>query len=240
MGYATKQEVTQALANALTEGNPADPGIPFPMTSIGHSITDTVPDEELEQYIRWADSNIDAAVSSVYVVPLSRVNLGSFALAMDVTAGDNYCILYDTTRFNPGDVVLIRNDSSWQELTIDDVPSKSRLNFTGPISSSYLAVDTNIERISYPDPIPKVSAKLAAAHLYDKHFAAQQEGNQSEFGNKLRKAAYAELNQVLSGAIRLSITDASRLRGRRYYNPALDDVFTTKAEPGKTWINPEG
>jgi hypothetical protein len=239
MGYATKQEVIQALANAMTEGNPAGPGVPFPMTSIGHSITDTLPDEDIEQYIRWADSNIEAAISSIYVIPLKRVNLGWFQLAMDVTAGATYCILYDTTRFNPGDVVLIRNESTWQELTIDSVPSKSRLNFTGAISSSYLAVDTKIERISYPDPIPKLSAKLAAAHLYDKHFAAQQEGNQSEFGVKLRKAAYAELNQILSGAIRLSMGDGSRLRGRRYYNQALDDVFFTKAEAGKTWINPE-
>jgi len=239
MGYATKQEVIQALANALTEGNPAMPGVPMPITSIGHSVTDTVPDEEFEQYIRWADSNIDAAISSVYVIPLNRVNLGGFQIAMDVTAGAAYCILYDTTRFNPGDVVLIRNASDWQELTISEVPSRSRLNFTGPISASYLAVDTKIERISYPDPVPKVSAKLAAAHLYDKHFAAQQEGNQSEFGVKLRKAAYAELNQVLSGAIRLAISDGSRIRGRRYYNQALDDVFFTKAEAGKTWINPE-
>jgi hypothetical protein len=239
MGYATKQEVIQILANAMTEGNPAGPGVAMPVTSIGHSITDTIPDEDIEQYIRWADSNIEAAISSVYVVPLKRINLGGFQLAMDVTAGAVYCILYDTTRFNPGDVVLVRNASTWQELTIDVVPSHSRLDFTGPISASYLAVDTKIERISYPDPIPKISAKLAAAMLYDKHFAAQQEGNQSEFGTKLRKASYAELNQVLSGAIRLSVSDGSRVRGRRYYNQALDDVFSTAAEASKTWINPE-
>src|SRR5262245_25775493 len=129
MGYSTKGEVILALANALSSGNPPGSTI-VPITSIGKSITDTVTDAEMQQYIRWADDNIDATLGSTYRTPLKRVNLGSFQLGVDVTAGDTFVILLDATRFIEGDVVLIRDDVNSQQLTVLDIPSDVRLNFT--------------------------------------------------------------------------------------------------------------
>ena len=219
----------------MTSGNPASPGSVMPVTSIGHSLTDTVPDEVLYQYIRYADQNIDATISSIYRTPLERVNEGTYQLGLDITAGDEYAILKDATKFIEGDVVLIRDDVNWQEMTIDTIPTEFKITFTEPVTSSYLAVTARVERIRYPDPIPKVSARLASAAIYDKYFAAQVEANSSEFGKHLRNLAYQDLNAILAGTIRLNAADANIFMGRRYYNHALDDVFSTKSEP-KEWF----
>ena len=56
-------------------------------------------------------------------------------------------------------------------------------------------------------------------------------------GRCYRGQAYQSLNMILSGAIRLLIADANQLVGRKYYNPALDDVTSTKAEAGKNFLS---
>lgn len=238
MGYSTRAEFEQALANALTTANPDPDAITntINIIDIGNSISSTISETEVQQYIRWADENIDAWLRDIYRTPLKRVNRGSFPLAMDVTAGDTYVIIADSTRFNAGDIVLIRDSSNSQELTIDSTPSTSRINFTLPITASYLATDTNVERIRYPDPIPKVSARLAAAYFFDKHFSSQQEPNQSEYGKYLRTLAYSDINLVTSGKIRLDIPESGEYIGRRYYNMVLDDVPSSRANPGDEWL----
>jgi len=242
MGYSTKTEVVIALANAISSGNPAPGPLGLiPITSIGKTVTDTVPDSDIQQYIRWADENIDATISSIYLVPLHRINEGTFRLAMDATAGDSQLVLEDATKFIEGDVILIRDDVNQQELTVasfSTISPETTILTTPVLLHSYLATTAKVERIRYPAPIPKISARLAAAILYDKHFAAQVEANQSEFGKALRALAYMDLNQILAGAIRLKIADAHRYMGRRYYNHGLDDVLSTKAEAGKKWFDP--
>lgn len=235
MAYATVTEAKIALANALTSGNPSAIG-PQPITDIQNTITNTIPVSEFVQYIRWADQEIDAIISSIYKVPLKRVNVGSFKLAVDVVVGDGLTpataiVLEDATKFLPEDIFYLRNSISLEKLTIVSVLDEHRITTTTPALNGYLAVDSTIERIRYPDPIPLVSAKLSAAHLYDKYFAAQVEGNKSEYGVRLRQDAIDDLNGVLSGSVRLLLADANRYVGRRYYNPALDDAFNTRADP---------
>ena len=247
MGYSTKAEVVEALANALSQGSPENAGALVSVTTVGKLVSDTVSDEQLYQYIRWSDENLDAAISSIYNVPLKRVNRGSYDLAMDVTAGDIMALLSDATRFTIGDTVLIRNESTgeFQELVISATPvtiyvGMIELDFTTPIILSYPMLTSKIERIRYPEPIPKMSARLAAAYLYDKHFAAQVQGNQSDFGKYLRELVYQDLNGILAGTVRLLIPDAGMLVGRRYYNPALDDVISTRSKPGDAWYKVGG
>jgi hypothetical protein len=236
LGYCTKQEVINALAQAMTSGNPATTGTLVPITTIGNSLTSTISDEEAFQYIRWADEEVDSKISSIYRVPLTRVNQGAFPLFSDATTGDEYVILVDATRFTEGDVVLIRDGTNWQEMIVAEYTNSTTLNFTTPLANGYVAAETKIERIRYPEPIPLISARLAAAHLYDKHFMAQQEGNESNYGKALRGEAYADLNGVLSGVVRIRVPDANRYTGMRYANGALFNVLPTKAEAGKEWF----
>lgn len=238
MGYSTRQEVIDALANALSRGNPQAGGGTgrVDIIGIGNTLSSTVPEETLQQYIRWADENIDAWLGGTYTTPFYRVNRGSFIVASDITAGDTFVLIDESTRFNQGDVILIRDGTNSQELTVTAVPSSQRLDLSTPIVNSYMAAPTRVERLKYPDPIPKISARLAASNVYDKYYAAQVDGNKSDVAAALRKKAYADLNGILSGAIKLYIADATEFMGRRYYNPALDDNFSTRAKPGDQWI----
>jgi hypothetical protein len=241
MGYCTKQELIQALANALSQGNPTTPGTLVPITSIGNMVTDTVGDDQIFQYIVWADENIDASISSIYETPLTRINLGSYPLAADITAGDDFLLLQDVTRFTEGDLILLRDRDAGlsQQLTIETIPSTIKLTFTTPITNSYSMNTGKVERIRYPDPIPKMSARLAASYLYDKHFAAQVDGNKSDFGKHLRDMVHSDMNGIMAGTIRLAVPDAGKYVGRRFYNHALDDVIATKAKPGEKWFGGE-
>lgn len=235
MGYSTQTEVVQILANALARANPAVNG-PSPITSIGNTLTSTVATSDFIQFMRWADQQIDGAIGNMYQVPLKRVNVGNYQLAMDVTAGDMQVVLDDATFFLPEDIVVIRDSSGSQELSVLSIPDDNTLTFAVPVSDSYLAVSARVQRIRYPDPIPQVSSMLAASKFYDKYFAAQVEGNKSEYGNRLKNDAYDSLDQVLSGVIRLVVPDANNYTGKRFYNPALDDVINTSAEAGKSWF----
>lgn len=233
MGYSLKAEVVQALANALSQGSPNAPGTLVDLVTVGKLVSDTVNDSELFQYVSWADQKIDAAIVNIYQTPLDRVNLGSFELANDIVAGDTSIIMPDVTRFTIGDIILVRDSTSgqFQQVVIQDMPNENTLILTTPLVNSYSALTTKIERIRYPDPIPLISARMAAAYLYDKHFAAQVEGNESDYGKYLRQQAFQDLENILMGVERLKVADAGRYVGRRYYNHALDDVIATKAKP---------
>jgi hypothetical protein len=253
MGYSVKYEVVQALANALSKGNPAGTG-PVNITEIGHTLSSTVTDDELAQYIRWADEQIDGAISSMYRVPLRRVNKGTFHLALDAAIGDMSLVMEDASRFTEGDAIILRQDPvSEENLVVPQTvcvappvtppppnfatpPDSRRVCLWLPLAYAYSVNLARVERVRYPDPISKISAKFAASYLYDRHFAAQQEGNKSDFGKALRGEAKQEVNGILSGAIRLLVADANMLVGRRYYNPVLDDAPGTAAEPGKAWF----
>lgn len=232
MGYTTKEEVIMVLANALTQGSPSTPGTLVDLTTIGKQVTDAVSDEQLYQYIRFADQGIDAAISSIYRTPLQRINRGTFELAADVTIGDTHVHLTDATRFTVGDTCMIRERSLSQKQTLTVVSiSGDILSFgTTPITSGYSRLTARVERILYPDPISKISAKMAAATLFDKHFAAQVDGNQSEFSKVVRGQAIQDLNNILSGTIRLDVPDISWFVGDRYCNTGLHNIVKTYAK----------
>jgi hypothetical protein len=254
MGYATRYEVEQALANALTSGNPEGGGV-IDIVDIGNTLSDTVTESEMAQYIRWADEQIDGVISSIYRVPLNRVNKGTFRLADDAVAGNQFLLLRDASRFTEGDVVVIRDEPYQEEnlvvpqsqcvtptvpappANLPEPPDSHRLCLWLPLSHSYGMNSARVERVRYPDPIPKISARIAASFVYDKHFAAQVEGNKSEYGRFLRTEAKQQLNLVLSGVIKLLVNDANDFVGRRYYNPALDDVTSTRGEAGQNFLS---
>jgi hypothetical protein len=255
MGYATIPEVILALANALTSGNPDLDSGAVPITEIGKKISATVTDDEIAQYVRWADENINGAISSIHRIPLKRVNKGTFRLKADAVAGDTDIMVEDANDFTEGDVIVLNQgplcDQNLVILQSTCVPATSPPpppNFAEPPHPRRVCLwlplprsfDMNLARVckvGFPDPVPKISAKMAASYLYDRRFAAQQEGNKSDFGKVLRGQAYQTLNMILSGATKLLIADANQLVGRRYYNPALDDVMDTRAEPNKQFLS---
>jgi hypothetical protein len=89
-----------------------------------------------------------------------------------------------------------------------------------PFTKEFIFENTVAQRIGYSDPIPLISARFAAANLYDKHFASQVSPNISDYGKNLRNLGESDLNSVVNGRIRLI---GQTWLGRRFFNPALLD-----------------
>jgi hypothetical protein len=227
MGYSTEAQVTDILANALTRGTTNTPGMPVNIINIGDQVRDSVSSTTFVQYIRWADEEIDSALSVIYQTPLKRIVKGEFELLADVTAGDLSIFVEDTSRFLTGDMVNVTDRLTHEKKIVDTVVDETEMTVTIAFGSSFLASGTVLQRVGYPDPVSLASARFAAANLYDKYFASQSNVNMSDYGNKLRLMAENDLNSILNGRVRLY---GQRILGRRFFNPALLDTNTIQSQ----------
>ena len=91
-----------------------------------------------------------------------------------------------------------------------------------PIQYAFDAIVTRIIRVCYPSPIPLVSARKAAANIYEKYFMAQTDPAESDYGKMLRKLARSDINNILNGR---TILHAQKRIGNRFYNSNLDDRY---------------
>lgn len=225
MGYTTSALVRDILANALTRGTPA--AMPVDIINIGDQIADTIDTDTLVQYIRWADEQLDSAMSVIYQTPLKRVVKGEYEILADIVAGVVTVSIEDSTRFFTKDILIVTDRVTSEKKTVDTIPDETSLTTEAIFANSFLASNTLVQRLGYPDPIPLASARMAAANLYDKHFAAQANPNMSDYGNQLRGMAENDLNSILNGRVKLY---GQRILGRRFFNPALLDVNAIASE----------
>jgi len=72
----------------------------------------------------------------------------------------------------------------------------------------------------YPPPIVLITARLAAANVYDKIVMSQQEPNVSVWGKNQRALAFDDLRQIQSGIVRLR---GQTLEGMRFVPQELFD-----------------
>lgn len=219
MGYTTQTLVEDILANALTRGSPS--GMPVNIINIGNQLRDTVTTSTMIQYIRWADEEIDAALSVIYQVPLKRIIRGEFEILGNIPVGGVTIAIEDSNRFYVGDIVLVTNNITSEKKTISAISDDNTMTVSVAFTNAFLASNSVVKRLGYPDPIPVISARRAAANLYDKKFAAQVSPNMSDYGKELRGMAENDLNSILNGRIRLI---GQKWLGRRFFNPALLDV----------------
>jgi len=228
MGYSTINEVSNVMANALTSGKIEAGGVmPFEIINIGSLPTSTVSESTILQHIRWADQTIDGHVSSMYHIPMKRVVIGEYEILIDIATGDTSISIEDSTRFDKGDMITITDGDSAERKIIDSIPNETTIELTTAVANSYLIANTGIQRLRYPDPIPRMSSMYAAASLFDKFFSADQEPNVSEYGTKLRELFKNDLNGILNGRILLR---GQRQTSRRFFNPTLLDTPNVASE----------
>jgi len=219
MGYATQALVEDILANALTRGT--TDGMPVSIINIGNDLRDTVGTSSLIQYIRWADEQVDSALSVIYKVPLKRIVKGEFEILAGITAGDATFYMEDTSRFFVGDIIIVTDRTNTEKKVISSITDETTVVVSVAFTNNFLTTNTSVQRLGFPDPIPLVSARFAAANLYDKKFAAQVSPNMSQYGNTLRSMAENDLNSVMNDRVKLY---GQKWLGRRFFNPALLDV----------------
>lgn len=226
MGYSSVSLVERILAQALTSGTPNDLGEPVDLLKIGNVLdTNLIPLSNVEQYIQWADSQIDSTISQLYTTPLCEHADFESKLLSDINDYNDFLITSNSCPFYPGDKLLLTDGEVEERIVVESIADTDDRNvFTTvtPILISFSALNTRVLRLEYPDPIPLTSARLAAANIYDKYFMAQSSPNESDYGKILRNLARADINNILNGR---TILHGQHRIGRRFYNSTLSDRY---------------
>lgn len=227
MGYCSRADIENVISQALTTANPEQglSGVPADLTSIGRRFkVRLVTLETSDYYIRLADSHINAALSQQYVTPLHEVCTHETVLAEDINEYSDNLVLYEIGDIWVGQKLVIVDPDNEEQVIVASVTDNTVTPET-PTANLYDAADTRVLRIQFPNPIPFISARLAAAAIYDKYATAQSEPGKTEYGQWLRQQAMEELDNIREG--RTILDDIERV-GWRFANPNLVDRYTLK------------
>lgn len=227
MGYCDTTDIETVLNQALTTANPVQglTGVPADLTSIGNRLkVRLVTTDSANFYIRLADSHINAALSQQYETPLHEVTTFTGRMTIDIDEYSDTIELFDAGDLSVGQYLIVTDGEHLEKVKIQSI-SETTVTPVTPVSNLYDASSTRILRIQFPDPITFISARLAAAAIYDKYATAQQEPGKTEFGQMLRRQAYEELDNVREGR---TILHGIERKGWRFANPNLLDRYTVK------------
>ena len=225
MGYCTQTDIENVMAQALTSATASSPdtfGTLGPLINIGNTLDkNLVPDSSVDYYIQMADREIDAALSELYNTPFCELSNFETVFYSDIYEYNPYIVTEKACPLMVGDNVIIIGDGQEERHVIDEVIS-SMVFSTEEEIGYYFSADSRVVRVSYPDPIRFISARKAAATLYDKYFSSESSPNTSKFGDYLRQLAFNDINNILNGT---TILHGQHRIGRRFYNSNAVDQY---------------
>jgi hypothetical protein len=234
--YCTPNQVEKVLAQSMTSASAsslaASTTTPIKFGQVGTRMAPSLFTTDIvSYYIRLADSHIDAALSQMYATPLPELCDLQMVLAADI---DEYSTTIRVSRalnLGPGDVLVITDGTNTDRIEVDTVTAPDVVTPIAMPTSLYdksSTSGTRVLRVSVPNPIPFLSARLACAGLFDKYYASAQEPGKTEYGQKLRDLVNDELNNIREG--RTILTGVKRI-GWRFANPNLVDRYGLKKPP---------
>jgi hypothetical protein len=236
MGYCTVYEVDLVLAQALTSSRPYSGTSRIELINIGN-VRDpsTIPDELIEYFIELAGSEIDGALSQMYVTPLIRCINGQWYLQTDLDEYSQQVVMTDAVHIVPGEEIIIRDDDTDTEEPhiVQTVIDQYTIETMSAIINIFPADSTRVMRIMFPPPVNQIAARIAAANIYDRYFSAQASPNISDYGKEMRRMATAELNNILNG--RIWLKRQTRI-GDRFASPYLDSNYALR-KPIEGWAS---
>lgn len=226
MGYSTQRQVLDIMANALTSG------VAAPQTSGRQLLNDrdvsktfrpnNIDPSLVNQFGIWADEEINAALSEMYIVPFLEKADTEFELLFDLDTYNDVIRINNALVLMPGDVILFIDDEFEERHVISEVVNSTTIELEEALIGSFLAVSTRIVRVKFPQTITLISARLTAAAIFDKMFSAQVNPGVSEYGKALREWARIDLNNILNGR---TILHGQKRIGHRFFNPNLRDRY---------------
>jgi len=230
MGYCTQAQVESVLAQALTSAtNRVTNGDKVPLIGFGNSIDpNTISTAVVDQYIQWADEEIDGMLSEMYEVPLCEKSDLELALLFDIGEYNLEIELDKAKNLVPGDVLVFFDDVQEERHIVESVSNETVVELTEPLIGLYSMDDTRVVRVKFPTPISVISARFTAANIYDKYFASQVSPNTSEYGKRLRQLGLRDVNNILNGR---TILHGQKRIGHRFFNPNLRDRYRLPGIP---------
>jgi len=226
MGYCTRIDIENIIAQSLTSATAPTPDSITSTSSllnIGNTFNrNLVTYDVIDSYIRIADSEIDATLSELYRTPLEEKVDVEASLFSPIYEHNSYLILDKIIPLTAGDQIIIVDGDVQERHVISEIVSESTYSTEEEIQYDFPA-DSRVVRVTFPSPLRWISARLSAASIYDKYFAAESSPNTSTFGKLLRDLAQSDLQNILNGII---ILHGGLRIGRRFWNPNLADQYS--------------
>jgi hypothetical protein len=157
----------------------------------------------------------------LYRVPFCQTADFETTLFANIDEHSLNIVLEEVCPLSVGDVVILTDGTNEERHTIDNVLTTTMFGTELEIGFDFVA-GARLIRVSYPDPIRYISARLSSSVIYDKYFSAEVSPGTSRYGQYLREIAYQELNNVLNGR---TILHGQERIGRRFYNPNLVEQY---------------
>jgi hypothetical protein len=181
---------------------------------------------EIIEFIKYAQQEIDARLRPIYVCPLRRIKIHETGILNYAPSGTDVKIsVHDSGPFAKGQLVRLQSECEYEGSTIKEVPNLSQL----VLASTNVAYDSEnlISILEFPDPIPLITARLAASYAYDRLFAAEQSPDVSNYGVAQRKMAHFSIDSILTGTV---ILMGQEFVGKRFARHQLFDSFKTPTD----------
>jgi hypothetical protein len=237
--YCNSQHIEKAIAQALSNSSPESLDEPVDLINIGNSLsTNVVPQDVIDQFILWAEEEINSSLNAMYITPLPEVVTFETSLLVNINEYNTYIVTADASPFNVGDSTILKDRLLEERYIIQEIGDTAKRNLfttTSPITYSFKR-GTRVLLVKYPEPITMTAARLAAANIYDRYFASQAAPNESKFGQFLRSLARKDLNMILNGRTELPVHRV----GRVFYNPNLAKPYSLRDGKGENDIDDIG
>ena len=167
MAYCNVTQVELILAQALTSSTPQALTATVDLIRIGNVLdTNQVPETNVEAYIRNADQEIDAAISAIYKTPLKELGSLESTLYSNIEEYNDYIITTTPMSLHVGDSIILTDGTHEERHVIAEIIDDENKIFETVLPIDYeFSAGTRVILISYPDPIPLCSARIAAGNL---------------------------------------------------------------------------
>jgi len=228
MAYSQINLLCSLLPKTITIG---DSNITSPSLNKPGAVN-SITERQAQIYLQFAAQEIDARLSTIYLVPLKRFKVSEQDLTADCRSGVKSVKIADNGPFNAGCIVRISDTTGSEVNEVDALPNNAvDLNtialMNGVTRNFTRGNESTISLVSYPDPIPIICARIAVATIIDRLFVAEQNPDVSSYGKTQRTLASASLDEIMAGAIRLN---GQEFVGRRFVRMQLRDTMNTSAE----------
>ena len=231
MGYASTTLVNRIIAQSLTSAtasnaNSSQKGM---LVNFGNQLnSNTISNDILYEHISIADQFINSVLSEMYKVPLKEYADFDVDLGLSFDEYSSTIVLSSPCAnvFNPGDVIIITDGNQSDRCIVESVSNENTIVVQTIPSTIYDPSNTRILRIKFPEPISTVSARLAAASIYDRYYLSQSQLQSNEYAKKLRELCRADLNNILNGRV---ILHGQQRIGMRFANAILKDRYNLPA-----------
>jgi len=225
--YCTSTDVQAILAENVVIGN-RNIGVPVPGRVGSGSARSNISIPECNRYISLATQQIDGKLRPFYVTPLRRVSTFEAPIMSNIGHGSDVVVrVEDSGPFIQWDLVRVQNKYQMEYCNVKDVPTVTTIVLDQVVNDYTTVEESALNILKLPDPIPLITARLAASFIYDRLYTQSNSPEISVYGKNQRTLATNAIDDILRGIILLM---GQNHTGRRFVRGSLFDAFSAAAE----------